>query len=198
MNEQGTSAKLNAYLVLMREYNRIANADSEEERLSFAEFALLVHLSAESRPVLSSELVSYRGVSAATTSTAVTRLAGVGYAGCRRYPGDARKREVYITQSGESYVARMILELSRSLSCGADATRPTTQDLLLAIDEMGSVCLSDRDLLLLAFLASRAETMTATEIEESLTWRLVGGMGGGRRKGGSGERVAWRSIAGWW
>ena len=84
------------------------------------------------------------------------------------------------------------------LSCGADATRQTTQDLLLAIDEMGSVCLSDGDLLPLAPLGSRAGTMTATEIEEGLTWRPVGSIGGGRRKGGSGERVVWRSIAGWW
>ena len=198
MSEKGTSARLNAYLVLMREYNRIANAEPEEKRLGFAEFALLVHLGVMSRPVLSSELACYRVASAAATSTAVTRLAGLGYAWRRRHPGDARKREGYITQSGEGYVARVILELGRSLSCGADATRPTTQDLLLAVDEMGSACLSDGDLLLLAFLGSRAETMTATEIEESLTWRLVGSIGGGRRKGGSGERVVWRSIAGWW
>ena len=170
MSEKGTSAKPSAYLVLMREYNRIANAEPEEKRLAFAEFALLVHLGAVSRPVLSSELACCRVVSAAATSTAVTRMAGLGYAWRRRHPGDARKREVCMTRSGEGHVARMILELSRSLSCGADATRPTTQDLLLAVDEMGSACHSGGDLLPLASLGTRAETMTAAEIGESLMW----------------------------
>ena len=198
MSEKGASAKPSAYLVLMREHNRIANAEPEEKRLGFAEFALLVHLGAMSRPVLSSELARYRVASAAVTSAAVNRLAGLGYAWRRRHPGGARKREVCMTQSGEGYVARAILELGRSPGCGADATRQTTQNLLLAVDEMGSACLSDGDLLLLAFLGTRAETMTATKIEESLTWRLVGSIGGGRRKGGSVERVAWRGIAGCW
>ena len=52
MSEKGTSAKPNAYPVLMREHSRIANAEPEGKRLGFTEFALLVHLGAVSRPVL--------------------------------------------------------------------------------------------------------------------------------------------------
>jgi DNA-binding MarR family transcriptional regulator len=162
--------QLNDYIALIREYNRIMNDAPEMKRLSLGEFTMICHLRTESFPVLSQDLVHYHSVSAATTSSEITRLAAAGYVQRSRYSEDARKRVVCITQKGEEFISEFLSVFTEILHQRSNLAFKSDKDLQNAFDIIGRKLLADRDLLLLALLIARAGAIKARDVDKVLSW----------------------------
>ena len=157
--------ELNEYLAVRRAYNRVRQLLLTEDRITFDEYALLIHLEAASRPVRTSEIATYQQCLRPTMTHRTHHLSELGF--LDRQSGERDRRNIIctISEKGAAEVANLTKAVIAQLTVDPIYEETMTKKRLKhMVDAMGTCGTTARDLIILCLYAFNEKSLSVTDI----------------------------------
>ncbi len=152
--------ELREYLAILRAYNLVRQRMDVEERLTFAEFAILCRMQVLNRTLNTSEIADYQGALRPTMTHRAKHLAELELIDRTKGTTDRRNVTCVITSKGVAYVKRVCGDCCEVLRAGNILMRTTPQRFCRYVNATGSIGCMSGDLVLLGILLSQEEGAT--------------------------------------
>lgn len=160
--------ELREYLSVRRAYNLVRQQQDADVRLTFAELAILCHMSASGGKLNTSQIAEYQGVLRPTMTHRTKHLSERGLINRTQGAEDRRNVACEISEEGSTYMMEVCARICEELRRGAALTRTTPQRVVRYVDAMGAFACRSGDLVLLGISGSPDMSCTVSDLVSTL------------------------------
>lgn len=160
--------ELREYMSVRRAYNLVRQGVEAQQRVTFAEFAILCRLALAEGPVRTSDIASYQGSLRPTMTHRTKHLAKLGLIARDKGSEDRRNVVCGITDDGRAYVEDLCVRTCAQIGAGQALARTTPERICRYVDAMGAVSCTASKLTLLGLATSPDRTSTVSGLVDIL------------------------------
>lgn len=156
------------YLAIRRAYNLVRQKSDSEERLTFAEFAILCHLTVAGGTLRTSDIVAYQNTLRPTMTHRTKHLTNLDLIWREKGSTDRRSVICRLTTKGSTLVEQACTQVCQQLVGGSVLGRTTPARVLNYVDAMGALPFMASELVILGIASQGDRGVTISELVSML------------------------------